>query len=374
MIDRYDDKEIAAVWSLENKYALWLKIEAALLQHLTGNEVASLSVNVPAILAIETETQHDVVAFIRWMEAELIKINYPQSNLIHFGLTSSDVVDTAFTMQIRECNKIIAERASQLVTTLRSLDQRDRADPRRGDFEIVGRTHGQAAERLAFSNKIKEWTNPIVWQIVRIQTLVYYGKLSGSLGDNKYIAHQDEIKILRSMDLSVGLAQGQIISRAYYASIMSEWAMLAGLIEKIALDIRLYSQSEVNEIVESAKRVGSSSMPHKNNPVGSENICGLSRLIRAYASVAMENIALWHERDISHSSNERIIFPDASILLGHMLTKIDKIANNLKIKHENIDKHLNEFGLVLDSQKEMLKLVNEGSTTRSGAHTIMSKR
>ena len=360
MIERYNHQGMAAVWSEQSKYQNWANIELAHCKALTGvsRRIIITPRNITAIKRIETRKKHDVAAFVEWLERKV------GSRFIHFGLTSSDIVDTGFTMQLRAANNIITTLANKLINVINATPT--------NNINILGRTHGQAAEPILLRDKLTRYANLIKYSI---PNLPYYGRMAGSVGVYRYLDESYAIKILNILNLQSGYLDGQVISRAYYAQFMSAWTIMASILEKIATDYRLLAQTEIGEVVEAQTpgQVGSSSMPHKINPVGLENICGIARVIRGYNTTALENIALWHERDISHSSAERIVFPDASILLAYSLEKLaailskityntDKIANNLKLVE-------NQVG----SQRKMLSAIVNGQS-RAAAHKKFNKR
>jgi len=365
MIDRYIHKKIHSLWQDENKYSLWTKIELTFLKHLKG-----ISFPIPAsfssewirrISEIEEVTRHDVAAFVQWLE------EYTDCRFVHYGLTSSDIVDTAFSMMIRDSEKIISDLCTELIDTLNQLIERV------NDTTILGRTHGQVAEVMPLKNKFISYRNIISHLSPKSR---YYGRLAGSVGDYKYFDKSIEHKTLSDLELEVcPVNDGQIIHRAVYAEYLNKWALLASSIAKIATDIRLMSQSGIEEIREGffKHQMGSSSMPQKRNPILCENLCGLARLIRGYQTTVMQDIELWNERDISHSSAERVCFPDASIILGFMVSRINTVLKNLEINKESMSVNLERYWSDVDSQRQMLKLIDDG-VSRVEAHRAISKR
>jgi len=363
MIPRYQFEPIANIWAEKTKYQLWLKIELAFLRNFTGRtfNIELNDMDLRQIKYLEDKTKHDVAAFVEWLEPLT-------SNKLHYGLTSSDIVDTAFSMQIRETNVIVRHLLSELNDRLAELAKRH---PK---LHLLGRTHGQAAEIIAFSHKCKEWTNNISWLLS--SNFTYYGKLSGSVGDYKYFEKDLADDTLNDLGLSNGdtVSQGQVISRAVYASYAQWWSLVASCLEKIAVDIRLLAQTGIEELFEGrvGTQIGSSSMPHKRNPIACENICGVARVIRGYASTALENVALWAERDISHSSAERIIFPDAAELLGYAINKLSQVITNIEVSPANMEK--NALGTVgITSQLQMLELIDKGMSRKEAHETLRAK-
>ena len=375
MISRYDYPPIAKIWSDNNRYFLWTKIELAFLNAYTNGALDSITIPPPEtfydhwvikIQEKERKMKHDVAAFVEWMEEDfLFPMIRERARFVHYGLTSSDILDTCFSMQIRESNEIIrklVQSASGMFGELAYIYR---------NYEILGRTHGQAAEIMALSEKFYAYTDAL--EMFEPTANDYYGRIAGSVGDHKYVDRGTEAMTLDTLDLKCCSAKdGQIIHRAIYASYMNEWATLASVIEKIATDIRLLAQSEIGEILEgfSKGQVGSSSMPHKRNPILCENLCGLARVIRGYQVTTMQDIALWNERDISHSSAERIIFPDAAVIMGFMLKRLADIVEFLVIDTGRMSDNIKRFGSGIDSQQQMLDLIKAGST-RKEAHALL---
>ena len=372
MIHRYNESVMASIWSDVNKYKTWYAVEMA--HFSTSREV---TVEPPAdhewenialeIGTIEKTTKHDLAAFVIWME-KWLENRTTESRFIHYGLTSSDIVDTAFSLQIKQANTLIHDRVMNLCVLINgSLS---------ADTKIMGRTHGQWAEPIKLSQKASEY--------VRILTALspykqrYYGKFAGSVGSGPS-THQlpsfSARTALKNLGLDTAYSQGQIIPRTYYAAYMTNWGILASYLEKFATDMRLLAQSDVAEVSEGFGdgQMGSSSMPHKRNPIGFENICGCARIVRSYSQVAMENIVLWNERDMSHSAPERIIFPDASILLSYMLVRLTSIVDSMVVNTDKMNKTIELAGDLVSSQKEMLADIQNGMP-RYKAHEKWSKK
>ena len=359
-----------------------MQVELAFLKHLRGVTVPVPEVFqqewINAILTIEERTRHDVAAFVEWLEAYCRPIIGEEARYIHYGLTSSDILDTTFSIQLRDSNKVIGRLLVKGVChTLEDLMNKHL------NTEMVGRTHGQAAEKIKLGHKFVAYM-----QALRRVRPVFYssydvwgktkdiGRLCGAVGDNKYFNPMVEVKALEDLGLSSSrLNDGQIINRAYYATHMNEWAVTASIIAKIATDIRLLAITEVGEVREgrSKGQMGSSSMPQKRNPIGSENLCGLARVVRGYQTTAMQDIELWLERDISHSSAERIIFPDAAVILGYMLTRLDSILKTLDVDTVAIRNNLTDVFGSMSAQEKMLKLIDSGLSRRE-AHEEMRKQ
>jgi len=343
MLPRYDHPKISEIWSIGNKYLVWTQIELSFLSELKAVSILAPdhfeSSWIDDIQSREMQTKHDVVAFVEWLESKVHETDPLFSRFVHYGLTSSDIVDTAFSMMIRASNEVITDLLRALVSILKQkISECD-------GIMIVGRTHGQAAELMPLSQKFDTYLHTIL----RYGTFkcAYYGRLADSVGSLKYVNRAVVINTLSKLNLVEGLYDGQIIHRGIYAERMNEWALLASAIAKIATDIRLLSQSGIEEMAEGFEenQVGSSSMPHKRNPIQCENICGLARVIRGYQTTVMQNIELWNELDISHSSAERIVFPDAAVLLGFMIERMTNIITNLRIDKDKIARNTQTPGL-----------------------------
>jgi len=372
MIDRYTYSPIAQIWSDQNKYLLWMQIELTFLKHFKDVDIPLSNEFrdewIIQIQGIEHYRKHDVASFVEWLEGYVKEHDPVNARYVHYGLTSSDILDTTFTLQIRESNLILKKLCDDVFHQLNGIAEKYR------NLEMTGRTHGQAAEVICFGNKFLSYANLFA---DFGPSEPHYGKLSGSVGDYKYFRSTISYNVLADLGLTqTDLIDGQIINRAYYAKFMNEWAVLASIIAKIATDIRLLSQSEVGEIQEgfSANQIGSSSMPHKRNPIYSENLCGLARTIRGYQTTVMQNIELWNERDISHSSAERIVFPDAAILLGFMLERFKTIIENICVNEDKIKENLAKHSQYMKSQGKMLKLIDEGYSRKEAHERIKGDR
>jgi adenylosuccinate lyase len=364
MINRYGCAEIESIWTDNHRFLLWSRIELVFLKAFKGIDVDEFDAFsdewVSEIKVIEDRTKHDVAAFVEWLEGKV------GNRYIHYGLTSSDILDTAFSLQIRETNAILNRMVAHLREILYTLSVKYK------ETIITGRTHGQAAERIRLGDKFSAYEMSV---LLNSPSGPYYGKLSGSTGDYKYFEKNVEYKTLKQLGLSAcPIKDGQIIHRSIYANYMNQWALLASVIAKIATDIRLLSQSEICEIQEgfSKGQMGSSSMPQKCNPIMTENLCGLARVIRGYQTTAMQNIELWNERDISHSSAERIIFPDAAIILGFMINRLISVMSNIQVRPDNILNNLSKHLKSMESQARMLALIDSGHS-RKEAHELMRK-
>ena len=366
MIERYSCPEISDIWTDNNKFLLWTTIELAFLKRLKGEEPTFKPTVFPdewvqEIHDIELKTRHDTAAFVEWLEKKT------HNRFVHFGLTSSDVIDTAFSLQIQQTNEALITLLGQACKPLLDLAHKY------AQTQITGRTHGQAAEPLSLYNKFLAYHDALQFH----RPLgPYYGKLSGSVGDYKYFTREVEKDTLEDLGLRHCPAQdGQVIHRTVYAQHMNSWALLASTVAKIATDIRLLAQTEIGEVQEGFNKgqVGSSSMPQKHNPILAENLCGLARVVRGYQTTAMQNIELWNERDISHSSAERIIYPDASTALGFMLKRLAGLLTTLQVNKDRIKHNLDKQAQAMSSQAEMLQLIESGCS-RSEAHAKMRNK
>src|SRR5271154_1446867 len=331
MIERYTRPEMSRIWSDENKYRQWLEVELATAEALAQTndvppEAARLlrkhaSFNLKRIQEIEREVKHDVIAFTTAVAESLAAAGEsPASRWLHYGLTSNDVVDTAQALMVRSASDLILSGINDLAAVLktRAFEFKDTVQ--------IGRTHGIHAEPITFGLKLALWYDEVQRGLTRFSAAaegMRVGKISGAVGTFGHIGPQAEERICQRLGLRPAPIASQVISRDRHAHYIATLALVAATLEKIALEIRHLQRTEVREVEEpfTEGQKGSSAMPHKRNPVTSEQISGLSRVVRANVQPALENIALWHERDISHSSVERIILPDSTILVDYMLAK-----------------------------------------------------
>ena len=361
MIDRYTRLEMGRIWSEENKYRAWLEVELATAEALaeTGEvprEAAALlrqhaNFDVARIQAIEREVKHDVIAFTTAVAENMAKASHADaSRWFHFGLTSNDVVDTAQSLLVQSASKIISAGIESLTQTLKA-----RAFEFKHTVQI-GRTHGIHAEPITFGLKLALWYDEMQRNRRRFAAAaesMRVGKISGAVGTFGHIGPDAEERICKRLGLEPAPIASQVISRDRHAEYVSALALIAATLEKIALEVRHLQRTEVREAEEpfAEGQKGSSAMPHKRNPVVSEQICGLARVVRANAQAAFENIALWHERDISHSSVERIILPDSTILVDYLLAKTQWLVAGLRVNAERMKKNLDSTrGLVFSGQ------------------------
>ena len=376
MIDRYSLPEISKIWSLENKYRTWLKVELAVCTAYNkigkipdasyDNIIQKAKFNVNDIEEIERVSKHDVIAFL----TDVAKYVGEDSRFIHLGLTSSDVGDTSFSLILKEALELILKKAENLKESLRNQALRYKFTP------VMGRTHGIHAEPVTLGFKLLIFYEEIKRAEERIKNAVHsssFGKLSGAVGTYANIPPEVEKTALELLGLN-NILSNQVIQRDVYADAFYALASLGASCEKIALEIRHLMRTEVSEVEEpfAPGQKGSSAMPHKKNPIVSENICGLSRILRSNLIASLENIPLWHERDISHSSVERIIAPDSTILAYYILHQLTYLIDNLVVNKENMLKNIDLTKGVIFSQKVLLSLVDKGML-REEAYKIVQK-
>jgi adenylosuccinate lyase len=361
MIERYTLPEMGRIWNDENKYRAWLEVELATAEALaeTGEvptEAAQLlrqhaTFQVARIQEIEREVKHDVIAFTTAVSQSMAAAGHPEaSRWLHYGLTSNDVVDTAQALLIRGASQIILKGVSKLAVSLKT-----RAFEFKHTVQI-GRTHGVQAEPITFGLKLALWYDEVQRNLDRFSAAaedMRVGKISGAVGTFGHIGPDAEERICERLGLRPAPISSQVISRDRHANYVAALALIAASLEKIAIEVRHLQRTEVREAEEpfAAGQKGSSAMPHKRNPVSSEQIAGLARVVRANVQAAFENVALWHERDISHSSVERIILPDSTILVDYMLAKTDWLISGLRVYPERMLKNLGlTRGLVFSGQ------------------------
>ena len=378
MIDRYSLPEMREIWTLHSKFSYYLRVELAVceayakLGKIPQEDLLKIksfaSFDLKRIDEIEAEVHHDVIAFLTNVNES---VGEELAKYIHMGLTSSDVIDTAFALQIADSSKIIDEKYRALLDTMRDMALKYK------HTVCIGRSHGVHAEVMTFGVKVLSWLDIFerVYRKFRYSVdNIKIGQISGPVGTYSNLPMEVEKLTCEILKLRPARISTQVIARDVHADYMQTLALIASVIEQIAVEIRHLQRTEVREVEEgfSKNQKGSSAMPHKKNPILCENLCGLARVVRANAMAAMENIALWHERDISHSSAERIIFPDSLELIDFMLTRLNKVLSNLVIKEDNMEKNTNLFGGIVYSQKVLLKMVDKG-LTREDAYRIVQK-
>jgi adenylosuccinate lyase len=365
MIPRYSRPEMARLWSDENRFATWLRVEIAATEVLAERGVvpkdakdaikSKARFDVARIEAIEKEVQHDVIAFVSNV-AESIG---PEGRWLHYGLTSSDVVDTALSLMMRDACELIAEDLLALMAVVR-----ERAFRHKG-AAMIGRTHGVHAEPMTFGVKMALWHAELERQnhrLGRARSAIAVGKLSGAVGTFSHLPPEVEEAVCARLGLAAAPASSQVLQRDRHAEVLTTLALLGASLEKFATEIRALQKTEVREVEEpfGAGQKGSSAMPHKRNPVGSEQVAGLARLLRGHALAAMENIALWHERDISHSSVERVIVPDSFLVLDHMLRRFTDIVKGMTVDEARMRRNLDSTNGLVFSGQLLLELTARG--------------
>lgn len=379
MIERYSRKEVASIWDLDTKFDYYLRVELAVCEAYAQlglipeealksiKEKASFTIE--RIDEIEREVRHDVIAFLTAINES---VGAENAKYIHMGLTSSDVIDTAFALQIKDSSSIIIKELSNLTSVIkrRALEFKDTI--------CIGRSHGVHAEVTTFGFKLLTWLDSLERAKKSFETAldeICVGQISGPVGTYSNVPVEVEKLTCQTLGLYPAKISTQIISRDRHAKFMSELAIIASLIEQFATEVRHLQKTEVREVEEGFAKgqKGSSAMPHKKNPVLCENLCGLARVVRSNMMTAFENIILWHERDISHSSAERIIFPDSLILVDFMLARFANVVENLVVYTDNMYKNANLYGGVIYSQKVLLKLIEKGYT-REDAYKIVQEQ
>ncbi len=377
MIERYTRPEMARIWTLENKYRKWLDVELAVCEALAERGVIpaqdyktireKAGFDVKRIEEIERETQHDVIAFLTNV-AEFVG---PSARFIHEGLTSSDVLDTAFGLLLTEASELLLEDMGKLLPVLkrRAFEFKDTVQ--------IGRSHNVHAEPITFGLKLAVWYSEMERnrdRLLQARETIGVGKISGAVGTFANIAPEIEQSVCERLGLKQAAVSTQIIQRDRHAHFFSTLAIIGCSIEKMATEVRLLQHTEIREVEEyfSPGQKGSSAMPHKRNPISSENLSGLARLLRGNALAAMENVALWHERDISHSSVERVIGPDSTILLDYMLSRFTRVLDRLTVFPDNMKRNMSVTGSLFFSQQVMLALVKKG-ISREEAYGIIQR-
>lgn len=367
MIERYTLKRMSDVWTDRNRFQKWLQIEVLICEAYSKlSEIPQEDFNtirekadfdIDRINEIEKRTKHDVVAFIESV-AEFVG---PSSKYIHMGATSSDILDTSFACLLKESSEILIEDIKNFMAVLKDKAYEHKLTP------MIGRTHGIHAEPITFGLKMAHFYDEMRRNLERMEAAkerISHGKISGAVGTFAHLQPFIEEHVCKNLGLKPAPISTQIVPRDYHAEFFTTLAIIASSIEKMSLEIRNLQRTEVGEAEEffSKGQTGSSAMPHKRNPIASENLCGLARLIRGYAVSALENIPLWHERDISHSSVERVIAPDATILLDYMLERIKNMYKNLLIYPERMALNLAMSKGLHHSEAILLSLIKKGLT------------
>jgi adenylosuccinate lyase len=365
MIARYTHPEMGRIWSDQHRYETWLRVETAAAEAMADAGIIPLEAardigqrgafDVARIEEIEQTTQHDVIAFTT---AVAEKVG-PSARWLHFGLTSSDVIDTAQALQMGEACDVILKDLDALAAAVRDRAFEHRRTP------MIGRTHGVHAEPMTFGLKLALWYSEIgrdIERVRRARAVISVGKLSGAVGTFAHLSPEIEAAVCRGLGLSAALVASQVIQRDRHAEVLAALAITAASLEKFALEVRGLQKTELGEVEEpfAKGQKGSSAMPHKRNPIGCEQIVGLARLVRGNCHAAFENIALWHERDISHSSVERVILPDSFIAVDHMLRRFTRITRGMVVYPERMRENLERSRGVVFSGTVLLELARRG--------------
>ncbi len=377
MIERYSRPQMAAIWSLEAQFQTWLDVEVlacegwAKLGKIPADAMKQIRENsrftTKEILDVEKETKHDVAAFVSVVQ----KYVGDAGRFIHLGMTSSDVVDTAFSYRLKRSAELVLIELDKVLALTKDRALRDKKIP------MMGRTHGIHAEPITMGMKWLLWHDQLKRAKRRIEAAkeeISVGKLSGAVGTYAHMPPSVETHVCTSLGLRVDTMSTQVVSRDRHAAYFAALGLMGSTVEGIAIELRHLQRTELGEVREgfSKGQKGSSAMPHKRNPITAENLTGLARLLRSYVVPSMEDVALWHERDISHSSVERVIAPDANLLADYMLARLHGLLENLEIFPERMDANLNLLQGVIYSQKVLLALIESG-LSRDDAYVIIQR-
>ena len=377
MIPRYTTVEMGRVWNDENRFAKWLEVEKAVARaqaelgiipkKAADDILKKARFTISKINEIEAETHHDVIAFLTNVSSYI----GDSSKYLHYGLTSSDVGDSALSLQLLEATDIIEKKIKKFLNVLKASSKKY------AHTVMVGRTHGIHAEPITLGLKFCVYAFEMARNLERLSQAcesIGFGKISGAVGTYANTSPEIEKRVCEILGLKSAPVSTQIIQRDRHAQLISTLAICGASLEKIALEIRNLQRTDVKEVEEPITRgqKGSSAMPHKKNPIICERICGLSRILRSNTIAAMENISLWHERDISHSSAERVIIPDSFILLDYLLEKIIFVIEDLNVIESNMKKNLMKYGGIIFSQRVLLELIKKGMS-REDAYILIQK-
>ncbi|MFJ8267992.1 adenylosuccinate lyase [Peribacillus asahii] len=378
MIERYTRPEMGAIWTEENRFKAWLEVEILACEAwselgvIPKEDVKLLRENatfdIDRINEIEKETRHDVVAFTRAVSETVGE----ERKWVHYGLTSTDVVDTALSYLIKQANDILSKDLNNFVEILKNKAKEHKYTV------MMGRTHGVHAEPTTFGLKLGLWYEEMKRNVERFEAArktIEFGKMSGAVGTYANIDPFVEQYVCEKLGLQAAPISTQTLQRDRHAHYMSTLALIATSIEKFATEVRGLQKSETREVEEffAKGQKGSSAMPHKRNPIGSENMTGMARVIRGYMMTAYENVSLWHERDISHSSAERVILPDATIALNYMLNRFSNIVKNLTVYPENMKRNMDRTLGLIFSQRVLLALIDKGLVREEAYDTVQPK-
>ena len=378
MLDRYSTKKMQSIWSQENKLAKWLEVEILSLEAFSKKNLVpkdtvikikeNAKINLSLMQKIEKETKHDVIAFTRMISFSLKE----EKKWFHYGLTSSDVVDTGYGLLYKEANDLIELQIEKLLEILQTKAKKYK------NTSCIGRTHGVHAEVTSFGLKFALWfdemkRNKERFKISRLK--VEQGKISGAVGNFANIKPFVQDFVCKKLNLTSSKISTQVLQRDNHAEYFSTLAIIGTTLEKIAIEIRSLQRTEIREVFESfsTNQKGSSAMPHKKNPIGLENICGQARLLKSYAQASLDNNSLWHERDISHSSVERIIGPDATSTLEYALKRMNLIIKNLVVDEKQMIKNINLTNGVIFSQRVLNYLIKTKNYSREKAYDLVQK-
>ena len=364
MIKRYLINEIEDIWNQNNKISTWIKVESSVTKQLEdagivpkglSAEILKVNISLEELEEREKITNHDVASFVDILQNKIQK----NSEWVHYGLTSSDIVDTSNSLLIIESLDFLLIQIDELIETLKNLAIKEK------DTKIIGRTHGVFAEITFLGNIFSNWLleiNRNKQRIVKAKENISVGKFSGAVGNYSILNQEIEERALSSLNLQPELFASQIVSRDRYAEVIIAIGMLGSCFDRISQNLRGYQRSEVGEIFESfsKEQKGSSAMPHKKNPITSERVSGISRILRGYVITSLENISLWHERDISNSSVERIIFPDGFNLITFATIEMEKLFSNIQINHEKINSNIDLAKVSILTQACLSHLITKG--------------
>ena len=364
MIKRYLINEIEDIWNQNNKISTWKKVESSVTKQLEdagivpkglSEEILKVNISIEELEEREKITNHDVASFVDILQNKIQK----NSEWVHYGLTSSDIVDTSNSLLIIESLDFLLIQIDELIKTLKNLAIKEK------DTKIIGRTHGVFAEITFLGNIFSNWLleiNRNKQRIVKAKENISVGKFSGAVGNYSILNQEIEERALSSLNLKPELFASQIVSRDRYAEVIIAIGMLGSCFDRISQNLRGYQRSEVGEIFESfsKEQKGSSAMPHKKNPITSERVSGISRILRGYVITSLENISLWHERDISNSSVERIIFPDGFNLISFATIEMEKLFSNIQINHEKINSNIDLAKVSILTQACLSHLITKG--------------
>ena len=375
MISRYSRKELVSIWSEENKYKIWLDVEIAAAEAMEKYKiipkgVASLvkkkgKIKVKRIHDIEAKVKHDVIAFLTSITEQAgLKARY-----LHQGMTSSDVLDTTLNIQLVQSGNILLRDIDKILSVLKKQAKKYKLTP------CIGRSHGIHAEPITFGLKLAMWSEELKRNITRWERAIdaiSIGQISGAVGTYQHIDPDVEIEVCKRLNLTAATISNQVVQRDGHAEYLSTLSVIGATLEKISIEIRHLQRTEVLEAEEYFQKgqKGSSAMPHKRNPIVTERITGMARLLRGNAHVGTENVALWHERDISHSSVERIILPDSTTIMDYSLNKMINLIDNLLVYPNNMMKNINLTCGLIYSQEVLLFLIKKGLTREKAYHLV----